>query len=158
MDSSNSFLCLLFSFVDVFGSYQSGYAIDLQYRHPDGGLPRTVVPRKWKWLFYFKWISGCEVLTESVFLELFGLFMGIAQLAVGFASICKIGSPRSIFTISMLLQFLFAFIILIALAIRSVRYHKNFYRKNLKAPRCWACELEAHFHFTSLGAIYEKPN
>lgn len=142
-----SFICFLFSFADILGGYRSGYATDVQYRHPDGALPRTVIPRKWKWIFHFKWISGCEVLTVSVFLEYLGLFSGIIQFVFGFAGLCNIGKPRDVFIISMFLQCLFVCIVVIALAINSALYHKNFSSKNLKAPRCWACELEAQFRF-----------
>ena len=121
-----SFICFLFSFADILGGYRSGYATDVQYRHPDGALPRTVIPRKWKWIFHFKWISGCEVLTVSVFLEYLGLFSGIIQFVFGFAGLCNIGKPRDVFIISMFLQCLFVCIVVIALAINSALYHKNF--------------------------------
>lgn len=135
------------SFVDIYGGYHSGYSTDMEYRHPDGAVPRTNIPRKWKWLFHFKWISGSEVLTVGVFFELIGLFTGIMQFLLGVAALCNIEKSGDVFIISLLLECLLACTVVIALVKTGTLYHKNFFSKNLKAPRCWACELEAQFRF-----------
>lgn len=140
------FITMLFAFGSIYGGYCCGYAIDTQYRDPDGGLPRITIPYKQKWLFYFRWLSGCEVLRVGVFLELFGLFIGSMQIILCLIGICCNIKTNTVLIISFILLFIYAFISTALLVYNSIHFRRNYDKKNIRGKRCWSCEIEAHIH------------
>lgn len=138
---------VLLATVSLIAGYVGGYKVDIQYRDcPD--LKRIDLNQKFRFLFAFKWLSGRNVLSCALLIEIVGLTSALIILLTGISCIVfdqiKTGVLLS-FVILMADGLIYFVISLCAGSIITKYRIRNGYFKG----RNLICEIEELFRTTS---------
>lgn len=130
---------LWWSVVCFFIGRSVGKTIDIQYREAEGQPKLVKIPAHMKWLFYFRYLSGTEVVQEGLIAQVGGYIFSVLELIVFF--LARVWGADELFVeIADWLIIVYAVILCIGILLpMSIRYEHNL---QVAYDRDWVTRLQ----------------